>query len=50
MAAPDHGKRIVGGSFDVVNGADHHALIGLNPSTGSTVAAFPSWLPQRSFR
>ncbi|MFJ8588906.1 fibronectin type III domain-containing protein [Streptomyces sp. NPDC093595] len=48
MAAPDYGKLIIGGSFNVVNGADHHALIGLNPSTGSTVAAFPSWLPQRS--
>ncbi|MFI9586631.1 fibronectin type III domain-containing protein [Streptomyces sp. NPDC052236] len=47
-AAHKHGKVIVGGDFDKVNGAKTHALVGLNPSTGSTVSSYPSWIPRRS--
>lgn len=47
-AAHKHGKVIVGGDFDKVNGAENHALVGLHPSTGSTVSSYPNWLPRRS--
>ncbi|MER6344499.1 fibronectin type III domain-containing protein [Streptomyces sp. NPDC001595] len=48
MAAPDHGKLLVGGDFHQANGAEQQALVGLDPRTGATVASFPSWLPKRS--
>ncbi|GEC04892.1 hypothetical protein SSP24_25470 [Streptomyces spinoverrucosus] len=47
-AALEHGKILVGGDFDVVNGANDHALVALHPSTGATVASYPDWLPRRS--
>jgi hypothetical protein len=47
-AAHEHGKVIVGGDFDEVNGAKTHALVGLNRSTGATVSLYPNWLPGRS--
>jgi hypothetical protein len=49
MAAPDHGKLLVGGDFNEVNGVPEHALVGLNLSTGATVASYPSWLPRKSY-
>ncbi|MGW0191203.1 fibronectin type III domain-containing protein [Streptomyces sp. NPDC003362] len=48
LAAPEHDKVLVGGNFDMVNGASSRALAALHPSTGSTVAVYPHWLPRRS--
>ncbi|MGW5197856.1 fibronectin type III domain-containing protein [Streptomyces spiralis] len=48
LAAPDHGKLLVGGDFHNVNGRAEQALVALNPSTGATVTSFPNWLPKRS--
>ncbi|GAA3298015.1 hypothetical protein GCM10020295_32540 [Streptomyces cinereospinus] len=47
-AAPEHGKLLVGGEFNEVNGAEQHALVALHPSTGATVTSYPGWLPRRS--
>jgi hypothetical protein len=43
-----HNKLLVGGAFDWVNGVRSHALVGLNPSTGSTVSTYFRWLPRGS--
>ncbi|MEV0639324.1 fibronectin type III domain-containing protein [Streptomyces sp. NPDC050619] len=48
LAAPDHGKLMVGGSFHEVNDAEAHALVALDPSTGSTVTTYPHWVPKRT--
>ncbi|MFI8190791.1 fibronectin type III domain-containing protein [Streptomyces sp. NPDC085946] len=48
MAVPEHGKLMVGGDFHRVNGAEDHALVGLHPTTGATVASYRDWLPKRS--
>ncbi|MFF9769327.1 fibronectin type III domain-containing protein [Streptomyces sp. NPDC014636] len=46
LAAPDHGRILVGGDFHRVNGAAEAALVALDPGTGSTVASFPGWIPR----
>ncbi len=48
LAATDHGQVLVGGGFHTVNGRPEQALVALNPTTGSTVASFPYWIPRRS--
>jgi hypothetical protein len=48
LAVPEHGKLLVGGEFEKVNGAEERSLIALDPSTGSTVHSYPDWLPYRS--
>lgn len=48
LAAPEFGKLIVGGNFNMVNGDLERSLVALRPVTGRTVTSFPDWLPLRS--
>jgi hypothetical protein len=47
-AAPDHGKVVIGGDFDTVNGKNVHALASLAPGTGKTNKTFPGWIEKKS--
>lgn len=48
LAAPDHAKLLVGGDFDQVDGVRRHALVALDPRTGTTVSSYPGWIPDGS--
>ncbi|MFF5858834.1 fibronectin type III domain-containing protein [Streptomyces sp. NPDC012751] len=48
LAAPDHGKVLLGGDFHEVNGKDEGGLVAVHPSTGATVTSYPQWLPRKS--
>lgn len=48
LAAPEFGKLLVGGNFNMVNGDLERALVALRPVTGRTVMSYPDWLPSRS--
>lgn len=48
LAAPEFGKLIVGGNFNMVNGDLERSLVALRPVTGKTVVSYPGWLPLRS--
>src|SRR5215212_12092130 len=39
---PDGSKAAIGGAFDLVNGADSHALAIVDTATGATVRAYPN--------
>ncbi|MFF6976956.1 fibronectin type III domain-containing protein [Streptomyces sp. NPDC008343] len=47
-AAPEFGKIIVGGDFQLVNEDLEASLVALHPRTGKTVAQYTDWLPARS--
>lgn len=48
LAAPEFGKLLVGGNFNMVNGDLARALVALRPVTGKTVVSYADWLPSRS--
>ncbi|QOV36265.1 fibronectin type III domain-containing protein [Streptomyces ferrugineus] len=48
LAAPEHGKVLVGGDFYMVNGDLEKSLVALHPVTGKTVASYGDWVPPRS--
>ncbi|CAM5300949.1 hypothetical protein SALBM311S_09467 [Streptomyces alboniger] len=44
-ATPSHGRIFVGGDFESVNGQTARSLVALDPTTGSTVLAYPGLVP-----
>ncbi|WP_217205667.1 fibronectin type III domain-containing protein [Streptomyces sp. AC550_RSS872] len=48
LAAPEFGKLIVGGNFNMVNDDLARSLVALRPATGKTVLTYSDWLPSRS--